>query len=393
MDYLTPSQVAEKWGVSRRSVRQYLEHDRIPGVVHVNNRVLIPANAEKPSDLRLAKNKQKKQVQPALNPFVLTVGFYKPGEAESWLNSLVDEEKRQIGLAELAYYRGYPDHTQELITALSGTKSIQTQIGIFLMGVVASMQTEKPETIINNYRFLQNISAAAAKEPRYAKTGTLFSLYCNIIVHNTAAIEFPDVGVDAFAVEETLIPMAIYAYARYLLLTDNVGRGIGLAEGALIASKQISPVSAIYLALVIATGYITKDNWDKAEYYFRYAYSLAEPDGIVAPFAEFRCLLSGLVEKCLRNENSDAYKRILDLSTVYLKNWIFVHNALTGNTVSDKLTLTEFNVAMLAARELSNADIAAMLSISVNSVRSHLRNIYNKLNITSRKELLEYVIH
>ncbi|MBQ6862955.1 MAG: hypothetical protein IJO14_01830 [Clostridia bacterium] len=393
MEYLTPAQAAEKWGVSRRSVRQYLENDRIPDVLRVNNRILIPADAEKPADLRFAANKTTVAETPAINPFVLTVGCYNPGEAELFLNALQDEEKKKIGLAELAYYRGQAEDTPALIASLSKTKSLQTQIGVFLMGVIASMQTDNAESILNNYRFLQHISAVAAKSPTYAKTGNLFSLYCNILVHNTAAIQFPDFGVDAFAVEEALKPMGIYAYARYLLLTGDVSRGIGLAEGTLINMKPLRPVSAVYLSLVIAAGYVTKGRWDKAEYYFAYARSLAEPDGIIAPFAEFRCLLSGLVERCFRNEKSESYKRIIELSTVYLKNWIYVHNALTGNTVSDKLTLTEFNVAMLAARNTSNDDIADILSISVNSVRSHLRNIFNKLNINSRKQLLDYVIH
>ncbi len=392
MDYLTPAQIAEKWGVSRRSVRQYLAADRIAGVLHVNNRVLIPADAEKPADLRYSANKSKVSQTPAFNPFVLTVGCYNPGEAEVFLNSLEDDEKRTIGFAELAYYRGEADRTRNLTASLTQAKSVQTQIGVLLMGVVSSMLTDDPESIVNNYRFLQRVTDVAAKNLKYAKTGQLFSLYCNILVHHTTAIEFPDFGVDAFAVEDALKPMAIYAYARYLLLTDHVSRGIGLAEGALIMMKPLRPVSAIYLALAIAMGYIISGTWDKAEYYFRYAWSLAEADGIIAPFAEFRCLLSGLTEKCLRNEYPEAYKQVMGLSTVYLHNWIFVHNALTGNTVSDKLTPTEFNVAMLAARDASNNDISEMLNISVHSVRSHLRNIFNKLNISTRKELKSYVI-
>ncbi|MBR3955925.1 MAG: hypothetical protein IKJ63_10685 [Clostridia bacterium] len=392
MDYLTPAQIAEKWGVSRRSVRQYLAADRIAGVLRVNNRILIPADAEKPADLRFAANKSKAAQTPAFNPFVFTVGCYNPGEAESFLNSIEDEEKRTIGFAELAYYRGEADRTRELTATLMLAKNVQTQIGVLLMGVVSSMLTDDAERILNNYRVLTRVSSVAAKEPKYAKTGQLFSLYCNIMVHNTEAIVLPDFGVEAFAVEEALKPMAIYAFSRYLVLTGDVQRGIGLAEGALIMMKPLRPVSAIYLALTIAAGYISTGNWERAEYYFRYAWSLAEPDGIIAPFAEFRGLLSGLVEKCLRAENPAEYKSVMDLSAVYLRNWIFVHNALTGNTVSDKLTPTEFNVAMLAARDASNNDIAEMLNISVHSVRSHLRNIFNKLDVDSRKQLNKYVI-
>ena len=69
-----------------------------------------------------------------------------------------------------------------------------------------------------------------------------------------------------------------------------------------------------------------------------------------------------------------------------------VHNSLTGEHVTDKLTGTELNVAMLASKGLSNTEIGEFLSISVNSVRSHLRNIFNKLAITNRKELSDFVI-
>ncbi len=392
MDYLTPTQIAEKWGVSRRSVRQYLDNDRIAGVLRINNRILIPADAEKPADLRFSANKSKFAPTPAFNPFVFTVGCYNPGEAEAFLDSLEDKEKRTIGLAELAYYRGEAERTHELTASLSNAKNLQTQIGVLLMGVVSSMLTDDAQRILNHYRILNRVSDVAAKDPKFAKTGQLFSLYCNIIVHNTAAIVLPDFGVDAFAVEEALKPMAIYAFSRYLVLTGEARRGIGLAEGTLIMMKPLRPISAVYLALTISAGYISINNWDRAEYYFRYAWSLAEADGIIAPFAEFRCLLSGLTERCLRAENPEAYKRVMELSAVYLHNWIFVHNALTGNTVSDKLTPTEFNVAMLASRGASNNDIAEMLNISVHSVRSHLRNIFNKVNIDSRKQLREYVL-
>ena len=94
----------------------------------------------------------------------------------------------------------------------------------------------------------------------------------------------------------------------------------------------------------------------------------------------------------MRREEPEIYKQILDLSTVYFKNWINIHNILTGDTVSAKLSPTEFNVAMLAARGVTNNDIAECMNISVNSVRTHLRNIFNKLGVYSRKELFDYVI-
>ncbi|HEU0316119.1 MAG TPA: helix-turn-helix transcriptional regulator [Solirubrobacteraceae bacterium] len=53
----------------------------------------------------------------------------------------------------------------------------------------------------------------------------------------------------------------------------------------------------------------------------------------------------------------------------------------------DALTTAEQRVARLAAAGLSNREIADQLWLSVNTVGSHLRSIYAKLGIHSRREL------
>jgi DNA-binding CsgD family transcriptional regulator len=51
-------------------------------------------------------------------------------------------------------------------------------------------------------------------------------------------------------------------------------------------------------------------------------------------------------------------------------------------------------VALLAARGLSNRQIAGELGLSINTVSNHLKRVYGKLNVHSRAELawqLQYV--
>ncbi len=390
--YMTPQQAAEKWGISRRTVRQYLASDRIEGIVCVNGRTLIPASAEKPADRRRRQSGSAASDM-TMNPFVLTTSSYTPGTAERTVNETEDAARRMTGLAELAYLRGDADTARELCKKLNASEKMEIRLGALLIDLLATLFKESGTSSVNSFRDLQMIAKIASEHPKYRKTGELFGLYLNITVHNRADTVFPDPGLDAFSMPHELKPMAVYAYSRWLLIDGKIGRAIGLAEGALIFMTEICPVEAVYLSLTVAYGYVLSGNRQKAEYFFRYARSIAEPDGILAPFAEFRYLLAGLTEKCMRTETPETYKKILELSTVYFKNWINIHNSLTGDTVSSKLSPTEFNVAMLAARNVSNTDIAEYMNISVNSVRTHLRNIFNKLNIYSRKELLDYVIH
>ena len=52
MDYLTTSEAAEKWNISRRRVTVLCSTGRIPGALQKGAMWLIPQNAKKPEDGR-----------------------------------------------------------------------------------------------------------------------------------------------------------------------------------------------------------------------------------------------------------------------------------------------------------------------------------------------------
>ena len=58
-----------------------------------------------------------------------------------------------------------------------------------------------------------------------------------------------------------------------------------------------------------------------------------------------------------------------------------------GATEAELLTLREAEVLTLLRERRQNAQIAAELQISVETVRTHARNIYRKLGVSSRREL------
>ena len=58
MEFLTTSEMAKKWDVSRRRVTTLCSQGRIDGAILKGNTWLIPEDAEKPEDPRRGQKKE-----------------------------------------------------------------------------------------------------------------------------------------------------------------------------------------------------------------------------------------------------------------------------------------------------------------------------------------------
>lgn len=79
----------------------------------------------------------------------------------------------------------------------------------------------------------------------------------------------------------------------------------------------------------------------------------------------------------------------------WFENCVFVRNGRTiamryGEDSTRSLTAREREIAMLVARGLSNKQIAREANISEGTVKIHLYNIFQKLNVSNRTELANY---
>lgn len=61
MEFLTTSEMAKKWDISRRRVTLLCSQGRIDGAILKGNTWLIPENAEKPEDPRRARRMEKQR--------------------------------------------------------------------------------------------------------------------------------------------------------------------------------------------------------------------------------------------------------------------------------------------------------------------------------------------
>ena len=64
--------------------------------------------------------------------------------------------------------------------------------------------------------------------------------------------------------------------------------------------------------------------------------------------------------------------------------------AKEGKSPISQLTVQERRIFSMLQQGMSNKEIADELGVSLSTVKSHVNNIYSKLNISSRKEVMDY---
>ncbi|MFD0678286.1 MULTISPECIES: LuxR C-terminal-related transcriptional regulator [unclassified Paenibacillus] len=118
------------------------------------------------------------------------------------------------------------------------------------------------------------------------------------------------------------------------------------------------------------------------------ALELAEPEGYVRSFVDEGAEMFELLSAYLKTESSNLPPKV---SLAYLRQLIQALQVTPEESMPliEILTEQETNVLHLIADGLSNKDIAHRLIIAGETVKSHIKNIYKKLNVNNRVRVLQ----
>jgi LuxR family maltose regulon positive regulatory protein len=110
------------------------------------------------------------------------------------------------------------------------------------------------------------------------------------------------------------------------------------------------------------------------------AVTLAEPEGYVRVFADEGPAMASLLRAAARQGTRPGYVRRLLAAASGAG-----HNGPVGQGLIEPLSERELDVLRLLGTELDGPAIARELMVSLNTMRTHTRNIYAKLAVTSRR--------
>ena len=111
------------------------------------------------------------------------------------------------------------------------------------------------------------------------------------------------------------------------------------------------------------------------------ALALAEPEGYVRVFLDEGPSMAALLRTCAKDRSAPGYaRRLLDAIVDRAR----LH-ASVDQPLIEPLSERELEVLRLLGSDLDGPDLARELTVSLNTVRTHTRNIYAKLGVSSRR--------
>jgi len=297
--------------------------------------------------------------------------------------------------AELAHYRGNLNEAEILaykasFLAESNRQSV-VQLGAALH--LAEIAVEKSD-MAGWQRAIGSMERAASYPGQNnfvlrSAIDTLRALLLNELGHQARIAGWLKDGATAGRLLPAMRVNALFVRLGYLMHEGEFARLAGMAEAGRETLRPGEVLADALLSLLAAVGRVSLGHTARAREHAEHAASIALPDGFVYLLAVYYWALRGLPEKLISQRYPGQLDRFLEIKERFLSGYTALHNGMDEDKLPGALTAREREVALLAASGLRNGEIAEKLMVTENTVRFHLRSVFQKLDIDRRAKLAE----
>lgn len=218
---------------------------------------------------------------------------------------------------------------------------------------------------------------------------TLRALLLNELNHQARIADWLKTGDTSGRLLPAMRENALFVRLGYLMHEGEFARLAGMAEAG---RKTLNPgdiLADTMFLLLAAIGYISLGNTARARECLDQAAQKAVPDGFVYLLAVYSLMLQGLPDILIEKQYPEQLPRFTEIKKRFITGFTVLHTSVAAGDMPPSLTSREQEVALLAAEGLRNSEIAKKLMVSENTVRFHLRSVFQKLDIDRRAKLAE----
>ncbi|HOS69447.1 MAG TPA: LuxR C-terminal-related transcriptional regulator, partial [Bacillota bacterium] len=298
--------------------------------------------------------------------------------------------------AELAYYRGNLSEA-EILAYKAAFLAESRQQSIILLGatmLLAEIALHKADTAgwQNAISSMERAASFTSQDSFILRQaldisrGALFSELQQIerIADWLKKGDFSDQRLNP-----AMIYNGMYVHISYLMHRGEFPRLLGMLEAMYPEGLRFNPFRDMLLSLILAVGHISVGNRDQACALVARAGEMALPDGLIFPFAAYSWLLQGLSDELVSKQYPELTDKFNEIKDRFSSGWTRLYEDITPEEFPPDLTPREYEVAKLAAEGLHNSEIAKRLVVTESTVRTHMRAIFQKLDIDRRTKLAE----
>lgn len=392
MQYISVEKAATQWGITPRQVQRLLAADRIPGAQKLGREWMIPADAAKPGHPRRGEYTQRQSLAADFAQVLAAASIPVPrGHPDAVLASAGGERIRRIHEGSLAYARGDFARTAHCFRQNEGDTAAQLCAAPLMIAAAISLGDyplyAETETFLKDIVRTSGDAGVSAFAELALAGGYLGAMAPNMVPEWLKAGDFSALPLPAR-------PDAAYKRAKYFQCIGAYPSMLDVAQTALGLVQSAHEISfpATYLGLLCAAACFAMDRLDEAKRWLLDAMRDNLPHGFIAPIAEVMPLFGGLAEQCLRAEYPAQYGAVTALWERAFANWLAFHNRFTKENITLILPLRDYEMALLAARGVPYAEIAKKYGVSPGRLQNIMQEICEKLYISSKKELSQYIL-
>ncbi|HEV2656230.1 MAG TPA: LuxR C-terminal-related transcriptional regulator, partial [Ktedonobacteraceae bacterium] len=179
--------------------------------------------------------------------------------------------------------------------------------------------------------------------------------------------------------------------ARIMIMQGEPEEALPLLERWLVFSyAQGRSGSALAITVLKARALYAMGESQQAQHTIAQVLALAQPEGYMRLFLDEGITLAALLRTTRSKLNEPVLTTYVDTLLAAFEQERSTSTPLAQTTavapLPEPLSQHEQRVLRLLVAGLSNPEIANELVISINTVKTHVKNIYSKLNVNSRKE-------
>jgi len=298
--------------------------------------------------------------------------------------------------AQLAYHRGDINETEILsykavFLAESNRQNI-VQFGATLY--LADIALNKRDTADwQNAIVSMERVASFASQDTFVSRGALDIVRGVLLNELEVQTSIPDwLKKTDFDGQRLLPPMtinAMFVHLSFLMHQGEYTKVIGIGQAILESGSWPNPFQEALLRLIMAVSYKAMDNCTKAGEMVNRAAELLLPDGLISPLVAYSWCLEEIVNEMIEKNYPQFLEVFQTIKERFGMGWTTLNEAVCMDKLPADLTTREYEVAKLAAEGLRNSEIAEKLVVTESTVRTHLRAIFQKLQIDRRTKLAE----